>query len=47
MIENEEFLLVQLKVSDLQQLIKDAVNEEPQKNEKVIRLIYLYYTILM
>ncbi len=38
MLENKEFLLLQLKVSDLQQLIKDAVNEEPQKNEKVILL---------
>jgi excisionase family DNA binding protein len=38
MIENKNLLLIQLKVSDLQQLIKNAVNEEPQKENKVILL---------
>lgn len=38
MIENRENLLVQLKVSDLQQLIKDAVKEEITKITKVIQL---------
>ncbi|MBG6187082.1 helix-turn-helix domain-containing protein [Flavobacterium sp. CAN_S2] len=38
MREDENLLLIQLKVSDLQQLIKNAVNEEPQKENKIILL---------
>ncbi len=38
MIDNKENLLVQLRVSDLQQLIKDAVKEEMTKITNVIQL---------
>ncbi|MBG6187081.1 helix-turn-helix domain-containing protein [Flavobacterium sp. CAN_S2] len=38
MIDNKENLLVQLRVSDLEQLIKDAVKEEITKITKVIQL---------
>jgi hypothetical protein len=36
MIEDKNLLLIQLKVSDLQKLIKNAVNEEPNKENIVI-----------